>query len=294
MLCETLRQYQAYLQFEKGLSFNSISAYVSDLKDFPTPLSLTQNNIEEVLHKLLEKGLSRKSVARKLSSLRVFYQFALQENLISENPASSIEFAQKQKEVPKSISLGEVEKIFELYRLLILEAKDEREKRLLYTYALMTRTLYSSGMRISELITLKESSIDFKDGILRVLGKGSKTRLVPIDRETLSLFVDYKAKIRPLFYKGGSTFFVSSHGRGFSRQGFWKAFRRFAHLAGVPNSTPHTLRHSYATHLLEKGMNLRSLQMLLGHSDLATTQIYTKTSTQHLYETVKKHHPKAR
>lgn len=284
-----LEKFALYLKLDCGLSPRTVEAYTSDLSPFLKTHSVAKSTramIQDYLHKL-SQTLEARSLARKLSALRLFFKFAMAQNWRDTDPTAEIETPSGTRKLPKTLSLDDVE--------ALLSAPQAPAD------AIMLRFLYATGLRVSELTGLRIENIDLQTGIVRVTGKGEKTRIVPVDAHTTSLLTQYLAEIRPVLAKKSKratterAFFLSRQGRGYTRQGFWKLVKKYALAAGIAaNVSPHVLRHAFATHLLERGMNLRSLQMVLGHADISTTEIYSHVSTSHLHEALKKHHPRSR
>lgn len=289
-----LDKFGLYLKLDCGLSAKTIEAYVSDIKDFVienhTSLErLKPIDIQNFLGALAQNGISARSLARKLSALRMFFKFAVSEGLCESDPTLEVRSAPAGKSLPRTLAPEEVD--------ALLEAPLRHGGP---TEAIMIRLLYAAGLRVTELISLNPDQVDLAAGVVRVHGKGDKTRIVPIDASTASLIVQYIENARPSLWEKARdknkarTLFLSTHGQSFTRQGFWKLIKKYALLAGIDPASvsPHVLRHAFATHLLERGMNLRSLQMLLGHADISTTEIYSHLSTSHLHEMMQKHHPR--
>ncbi len=230
--------------------------------------------------------VSARSSARSLSSLRRFFRWMLREDLIETDPSASIKSPKLNKTLPGSLTEQEIE--------ALLAAPDTGNAYGLRDKA-MLELMYASGLRVSELINLELGQIDVRLGVLKVLGKGNKERLVPVGEQALDSLADYMKTGRHelLSQTNSSHLFLSKRGKGMSRQAFWQLIRRHATLAGIRTKvSPHTLRHAFATHLLNHGADLRTLQMLLGHADLSTTQIYTHVATARLQEIHQKHHPR--
>ena len=284
-----IRSFLDSLFIEKGLSKNTIKSYESDLKEFfawchnihkKLPSKLTSSSINIYLGHLFNKNIKSSSVNRKLSTLKAFYIFLYKQKLILKIPTEDIETPKIQKKLPSTLSENEVEKL--------LKAPKDRNITELRDKA-MLEMLYATGMRISELVNLKEVNVDKNRQVVKVLGKGSKERLIPFGDEALDSLQKYlhKRNSRNIYI------FLNNRDNKLSRVGFWqrvKIYLKRVHLKS--DITPHTLRHAFATHLLNRGADLRSVQLLLGHSDLSTTQIYTHIAKQRLSEMHKKHHPR--
>ena len=284
-----IRSFLDSLFIEKGLSKNTIKSYESDLKEFfawchkihkKLPSKLTSSSINIYLGYLFNKNIKSSSVNRKLSTLKAFYIFLYKQKLILKIPTEDIETPKIQKKLPSTLSENEVEKLLKAPKdKNIIELRDKA----------MLEMLYATGMRISELVNLKEVNVDKNRQVVKVLGKGSKERLIPFGDEALESLQKYlhKRNSRNIYI------FLNNRDNKLSRVGFWqrvKIYLKRVHLKS--DITPHTLRHAFATHLLNRGADLRSVQLLLGHSDLSTTQIYTHIAKQRLSEMHKKHHPR--
>ena len=282
---------------ESGLSPNTLSAYRNDLSRFSRWLSAKnkkslllntqRGQVQEFLGELNASGASARSAARMLSTLRRFYQYATREILITDNPTTHVDAPYIGRSLPKSLSENDIEKL--------LEAPDAITPLGLRDRA-MLETLYATGLRVSELVGLKMSSVNLNAGIVRALGKGGKQRLVPLGENAIDALELYFKNARPdlLQQKLCDAAFVTNRGKGLTRQAFWYAIKRYALIAEIKTElSPHTLRHAFATHLLNHGADLRTVQMLLGHSDLSTTQIYTHVANTRLQIFHAKHHPRA-
>ncbi len=234
-----------------------------------------------------DKELNAATIVRSIASIRQFFKYLIIEKLIAEDPASQIKTPKMKKSIPGIISLGDVE--------TLLVTPDESTPEGLRDSA-MLEVLYATGIRVSELIGLKLNDVNFDHGYVIVYGKGSKERLVPVGEAARQKMLAYLSDSRPLILKSrdAKTLFVTRRGKGMTRQGFWKLIKNYALKAGIPKKiSPHTLRHSFATHLLERGADLRTIQIMLGHSDISTTQIYTHVEGERLKEIHKKYHPRS-
>ena len=291
---ELLREFIDSLWLERGLSPHTRNAYLTDLRGFALWLagrgsSLRQAGREAILDHLgwrLQQGYQARSTARLLSALRTFYRYLLRERLIDEDPTLQVELPQLGKPLPKSLSEAEVE--------ALLAAPDVAEPLGLRDRA-MLEVLYACGLRVSELVALSLEQINLRQGVVRVLGKGSKERLVPLGEEALIWLQRYQAEARGLLLAGrpSSVLFPSQRGEQMTRQTFWHRIKLHARHAGILKPlSPHTLRHAFATHLLNHGADLRVVQLLLGHSDLSTTQIYTHVAKARLQALHAAHHPR--
>jgi len=287
--------YMDYLTIEKGLSANSITAYGTDLASYINYLS--DNGIEEIrdadttailgwLVYLTRQGLSAKSRARYLVSIRGFYKYLAAEKLITANPLKDIDIPKTGRHLPGVISVNEVEAL-----LNACEATTPKGQRNLA----MMEIMYGAGLRVSELVFLKVVDANLDAGLVRVMGKGAKERIVPIGskaKDAARLWLDQG---RPMALKQLSSdfLFIARAGQPMTRQAFWKIIKKYALVAGIVRPiSPHTLRHSFATHLIEGGADLRSVQTMLGHSDISTTQIYTHISREYLIKMHHEFHPR--
>lgn len=287
--------YMDYLTIEKGLSVNSIAAYGTDLASYINYLS--DNGIEEIrdadttailgwLVYLTRQGLSAKSRARYLVSIRGFYKYLAAEKLITANPLKDIDIPKTGRHLPGVISVNEVEAL-----LNACETTTPKGQRNLA----MMEIMYGAGLRVSELVFLKVIDVNLDAGLVRVMGKGAKERIVPIGskaKDAARLWLDQG---RPMALKQLSSdfLFIARAGQPMTRQAFWKIIKKYALVAGIVRPiSPHTLRHSFATHLIEGGADLRSVQTMLGHSDISTTQIYTHISREYLIKMHHQFHPR--
>ncbi len=286
---------QAFLdncRIEKGLSPNSLDAYGRDLarfartfKDcpgFPGP-----EEMAGYLDSLARQGLESRSIARHLTTLRNFISFLLREGKLKTDPASLLAAPRQWRRLPKLLNRADIERLLAAPDPASPEGQRDRA---------MLELLYASGLRVSELCELQLSDLNQEFGVVRVIGKGNKQRLVPVGRSALAAAGEYLRSGRPalLGRRASKHLFVTRRGGGMTRQGFWKLLRNYGMKAGIGcRLTPHVLRHSFATHLLEGGADLRSVQTMLGHSDISTTQIYTHVMRSRLREIVDRHHPRS-
>ena len=278
---------------EKGLSQNTLDAYRQDLSNFSNwlkPVNLENADRITLLDYLayrLKQGYSSRSTARSLSSLRAFYAYLLTKSLISDNPTAKIQSPKLGHSLPKILSEEDVEKL--------INAPNTKEPLGLRDRA-MLELLYACGLRISELINLEVLNLNIRQGVVKVLGKGSKERLVPMGEPALDWISDYLTYGREQLLtdtKKSSILFLSNRGTGMTRQTFWYRIKLYANKAGVDQSlSPHTLRHAFATHLINHGADLRTVQLLLGHTSLSTTQIYTEVARHRMKELHREHHPR--
>jgi integrase/recombinase XerD len=287
-----------HVRVEKGLSANTISAYKRDLnkfEEFARKRKLTlervgRDDLVDFLAGLYRQKLESRTVARQLVTLRNFFRFAQVQDLIAEDPSINLESPKIRRHLPGYLRLEEVEKL--------LEQPDSKTPTGLRDRA-MLEVLYSTGLRVSELIGLGVSDLDSKVGCVRCIGKGDKERIVPVGKKALSMVDKYLREGRPQLLRtakasSGPALFVNRRGVALSRVGVWKILSAYGRRAGLRVAlTPHMLRHSFATHLLERGADLRSVQLMLGHADISTTQIYTHVVEERLKQIYKAHHPRA-
>ena len=277
------------LYIEKGLSNNTVSSYKNDIKSFFlwldensfNPLNINASDVNNYVSKLYGDGLKSSSVNRKISAIKSFYIFLQKKKIIKKSPIADIVMPKQEKYLPVSMSEEEVERLLNSPDLNIqIERRDKA----------MIEVLYATGIRISELTNLKLTDLDINRSVLKVFGKGSKERLVPFGEkaaESLNLYLTDRKDLK------SKEIFLSNRGTKISRSAFWQRIKIYTKRENLKISiSPHTLRHAFATHLLNRGADLRSVQILLGHSDLSTTQIYTHIAKQRLGEILKKHHPR--
>lgn len=291
-----LDSYLDYLTIEKGLSDNTVSAYYRDLSGYfaflkkqpgiASAADISRSDLLAYLTGLRHQGLAPRSRARVLSTLRSFHRFLVREKHVSHDPSALIESPKILRALPKLLSGQEVEQL--------LSAPQGDGKIALRDRA-MLEVLYATGIRVSELIDLRSADLKLDIGCLTVFGKGSKQRLVPLGEVALEILQEYLQNGRPKLLKEGpiEVVFPNSRGRHMSRQGFWKILRNHALAAGINRPVhPHMLRHSFATHLLENGADLRAVQSMLGHADISTTQIYTHVLQERLKQIHQQYHPR--
>lgn len=283
-----------FLAVEKGASLHTLEAYGRDLGRYAKFLGLRRAELEQVkpddilsfLGELKKEGLSARSINRTLAAIRGFHKFLLRENAAKEDSAAHIELSRTWLHLPDTLSTGEIERL--------LESPETGNAAGLRDRAMM-ELMYATGLRVSELVTLTLNNINGQTGFLVAFGKGGKERIVPVGRVAMDLVQEYIDTARPSLVRQASPplLFLGRGGKGLTRQGFWKIVRKYANKAGLEKKIhPHTFRHSFATHLLEGGADLRSVQMMLGHADIATTQIYTHVTRDRLREVHKKFHPR--
>ena len=287
---QNLRSFFNFLIIEKGLSKNTVKAYETDIKGFikwinknnkQSLLNIKESSVNQYISYLFSLKLKSSSVNRKISSLKSFYLFLLKKKLIRHSPFSEVISPKQEKYLPASMSESEVEKL-----LNSPDASKDIEQR----DKAMIEMLYATGMRISELVNLKITDIDMNRSVIKVMGKGSKERLIPFGESASEALFNY-LKIRK--DSSSKEVFISNRGKKITRVAFWQRIKVYLLRENLKISiSPHTLRHAFATHLLNRGADLRSVQLLLGHSDLSTTQIYTHIAKQRLGDVLKKHHPR--
>ena len=281
------------LWLEKGLSKNTLTAYRNDIQTFSnwykgnSLLEVERVDLLDYLADRLKQGFSSRSTARSLSSLRAFYSHLTVRHNLKEDPTSRVESPKLGKSLPKTLSEEEVERL--------IQAPDVDDDIGLRDRA-MLELIYACGLRVSELISLDILNINLRQGVIRVIGKGEKERLVPMGEEALNWIERYINKSRPNFIKADNKItevFLSKRGKAMTRQTFWYRLKEYAQLASINKElSPHTLRHAFATHLINHGADLRTVQLLLGHSSLSTTQIYTEVARHRMKELHNEHHPR--
>jgi len=289
-----LSEFITYIKVEKGLAINTVEAYSRDLRKFcvylhqvdSTLQHTSQSVVEGFLLHLRDEQLNPRSISRILVTLRNFFQFLVFEERISSNPCLLVRPPAAWKPLPKTLSLSQVESILSMPDLT--KAYGVRDKA-------MIDVLYATGLRVSELVGLKSGDLELNLGYVSCVGKGGKARVVPIGRAAVLSVKQYLETARGLLLKGRNSeyVFVGGKGKPLTRQAFWTSIKKYGRRAGVPVVKPHLLRHSFATHLLERGADLRSVQMMLGHSDISTTQIYTHVLQERLRNIYQLHHPRS-
>ena len=284
-----------YLSVERGLSSNTITSYRGDLNSYLDFLAgfhidavskTTKNNIIDFMLFQKDKGIGANSIARRLAAIKSFYRFLVRERLLKNDPTSLIDSPKLWKKIPETLSVNEVE--------ALINQPELRRKQGIRDRAIL-ETLYASGMRVSEAVNLKLDNVNLDIGFLRCIGKGNKERVIPLGRKATSSIKRYLEVSRPnLLGKKESEFlFLSRFGKKISRQSFWKLIKKYALEAGIKKPMrPHILRHSFATHLLERGADLRSVQEMLGHANISTTQIYTHINKDRLKSIHRLYHPR--
>jgi integrase/recombinase XerD len=290
-----VREFLNSLRVEKGLSDNTIQAYRRDILKFAafvvergldTP-SVARSDVVDFLASLYQRRLDSRSVARHLVSIRNFFRFALIEGYVTEDPAATIESPRFRQSLPAFLSVEEVDRVLQQPDTTTVVGLRDRA---------LIEIMYSAGLRVSELCNLRVNDLQMDPGCLRCIGKGNKERLVPVGKQALAITRKYLRISRPKLLRGNSSpyLFLNQRGTKIDRITFWKLLGAYGRKAALRKSlTPHMLRHSFATHLLDRGADLRSVQMMLGHSDISTTQIYTHVIEERLKHVYKAHHPRA-
>jgi len=294
-MTDLVNQFIDYLSVEKGYSQNTIQSYRRDLAKFINYLNshrvkgveaVTKHEITKYLYFLKDKGLSPSSIARNLASIKTFFKFMMAERIIKEDQAGLLESPRLMQALPEVLDSNEVTKMLDLPN--VRDFMGRRDKAAL-------ELMYATGMRVSELAGLMIENLNLDVGFVKCSGKGGKERIIPVGRQAKAALTRYMQNTRPRLQKVAHDkhLFLSKFGRKISRQSFWKLLKKYSKAAGIKKSiTPHTLRHSFATHLLEKGADLRSVQEMLGHSDISTTQIYKHINKSRLKGIHKKYHPR--
>jgi integrase/recombinase XerD len=291
-LANPITAFLNFCRLEKGLAEHSLEAYSSDLERFSKFLKGTlglpgTEELRAYLDHLYKHGLGSRSVARHVTTLRGLFAFLLREGMIASDPSEHLRTPKMWQTIPKFLNLEQIEKLIALPDVSRPTGLRDRA---------MLEILYASGLRVSELCRLGMSDLNLEMGVLRTTGKGNKQRLVPVGKEAVQSVREYLSGGRAALLKGRASryLFLTARGSCMTRQAFWKLLTGYGKQAGMFHGiTPHALRHSFATHLLEGGADLRSVQAMLGHSDISTTQIYTHVVRSRLRQTVEKHHPRA-
>jgi len=291
-----LKDFIYHLSVEKGLADNTLDSYQRDLRKYLQFLQAQNINsfgqtsrrqITAYLSEQQSKGLAPSTITRSLASIRSFYQYLLKEQIITENPAVELESPKSEKKLPHVLSFQDIELLLEQPRTdCIIGMRDKA----------MLELIYATGIRVSELVSLNLNHANIKMGFLRCDGKGGKERMIPLGSVAIKSLQDYLKYSREKYVKNKEekALFLNQHGNRLTRQGFWKILKKYVLRAGINTEiTPHTLRHSFATHLLENGADLRSVQEMLGHADISTTQIYTQVTRKKIKEIYDQAHPRA-
>jgi integrase/recombinase XerD len=292
-----IHEFINYLSVERGLAMNTLESYGRDLRQYSQFLdqdedesdldSVSRASIINYLVHLQTQGKATATIARRLAALKAFYQFLVRENRIKADPTANLESPKLEKRLPRVLTVKEVERL--LGQPDPVQAAGVRDRAML-------ELLYATGIRVSELVSLNVNDVSLDMGYIKCSGKGSKERIVPLGTLAIQSCRDFLAAPRNRLIKGReeTALFVNHHGHRLTRQGFWKIVKKYADDAKIDKDiTPHTLRHSFATHLLENGADLRSVQEMLGHADISTTQIYTHVTKGHLKEVYARTHPRA-
>jgi len=294
---EDIKSFIHYLSVEKGLSDNTLSSYSTDLLQYLKYLQkrgiknwedTNKSHVIGFLMEIKKHDFQIRTVCRKLAAIKAFYKFLLSESVLDFNPAENLESPKLNKYLPNVLTISEVEKLLNQPKLNTLLGKRDKA---------MLELLYATGIRVSELVSLNLEDVNFEAGFVRCVGKGSKERIIPVSEVALK-YLDYYLRLARLELvknnKNERAIFVNRRGKRLSRQGFWKLLKKYIEQCSIDKQvTPHTLRHSFATHLLEHGANLRAVQEMLGHADISTTQIYTHLTKSKLKKEYLKFHPRA-
>lgn len=297
MFSYMLNDFYHYLQIERGLAQNTLLSYKRDLKKYLAYLEkvlliqdlkkIERSDIVAYLHHLKDEGMSASTIARSISSIKGFHQFLIREQICINDPSIHVNTPKKERRLPRVLSMEKIE------RLLNVPGNDPLSIR----NKAMIELLYATGLRVTELISLEMKDVHLMMGFVRCFGKGDKERIVPIGdiaKEALERYLTESRNILTRRRRTETKLFVNHHGRSLSRQGFWKILKENARDAGIKKAiTPHMLRHSFATHLLENGADLRAVQEMLGHADISTTQIYTHVTQVRLKDMYDQFHPRA-
>lgn len=292
---QLIHDFITYLSVERGLATNTLESYGRDLRQYSEYLEADSGTLDAVsrstvvaylLH-LQGQGKATATIARRLAALKAFYQFLLRERRINQDPTANLESPKLEKRLPKVLTVREVERL--------LAQPDPAQPAGMRDRA-MLELLYATGIRVSELVSLSVVDVNLEMGYIRCSGKGAKERIVPLGSLAIQSCAEYleRARMRLVKHDEEKALFVNHHGHRLTRQGFWKIVKKYADDAKIEKEiTPHTLRHSFATHLLENGADLRSVQEMLGHADISTTQIYTHVTKGRLKEVYARTHPRA-
>lgn len=293
---DVVDEYLRFIQIEKGLSENTIAAYRRDLNHYLNYLAVQKiSNLDFIDRQIVQQwfgvlhdeGRSTKSIARFTSTIRSFHQFALREKYAAKDPTVLIETPKYERKLPDVLSIDEID---------LLLTTPETSKNNGYRDRTMLELLYATGIRVSELINIEVEDVNLLMGFVKVFGKGNKERIIPLGETVIELLKTYIENVRPQLLKKQvtHTLFLNMQGKPLTRQGIWKIIKQTGAKAGIQKRlTPHTLRHSFATHLLENGADLRAVQEMLGHSDISTTQLYTHVSKTQIRKMYQQYHPRA-
>lgn len=296
MLNHAYNDFFHYLQIERGLSDNTLKSYKRDLNRYTKDMSIgkhstwneiTRADIVGFLYKLRDEGKSSATIARTISAIRQFHHFLLREEIVNHDATLHIETPKKERKLPDVLSIEEVDKLLDIKGNTPLDIRNKA----------MLEFIYATGLRVSELVSLKTDDLHLTMGFVRCFGKGAKERIVPLGdmaQQSIENYIKYARFNLLKKNRDENILFLNQHGRPMTRQGFWKILKKLAKDANITKDiTPHTLRHSFATHLLENGADLRAVQEMLGHSDISTTQIYTHVTKTRLKDMYKSFHPRA-
>ena len=290
-----LERFAEYLTLEHGSAARTDESYTRDLRRLAewasehgasTPGALTPAHLREFVYYLKDLGLAPASIRRSVSAIRTWYKFLLAEGVVRADPSERLETPKKWRTLPEVLTAAEVDTLLGAIPV---------EEPLAFRDRAMLELAYGAGLRVGEWITLKTNDLMLEDGLVRVFGKGSKERIVPVGRRATGAVAIYLRELRPRLErgKGGGILFLNARGTPLTRMGAWKILRKYVERAGITKTvTPHTLRHSFATHLLEGGADLRSVQEMLGHADIGTTQIYTHVDREYLRSVHRQFHPR--
>ena len=290
-----LQRFADYIALEQGLSPRTLEAYGKDLDRFAeyadvkgvaAPLDITARTLREYVYHLKDLGLSPASIRRNVSALRTYFRFLTGDGVVVRDPSERLETPKRWRELPDVLTVDEVQ------RLIAAPTLDDN---MVFRDRAVLELAYGAGLRVSEWITLGVRDLMLEEGLIRVFGKGSKERLVPIGRSAIGAVAIYLRELRPKLEKGEGKgiLFLNARGRPLTRMGAWKILRGYVERAGITKHvSPHTLRHSFATHLLEGGADLRAVQEMLGHVDISTTQIYTHVDREYLRQVHRSYHPR--
>lgn len=294
---ELIDDYERYLLIDQGKSQNTIQSYMRDLKKFVTFINeqelveinnINKDTIQLYIISLNKAGYAASTTNRMISTLKNFFHYLIREQKMDHNPMNLIQGAKNRKHLPKTLSSKKIDRL--------LEAPDTETNNGIRDRAIL-EVMYASGLRVSELTHLKMNELHLELGFIQTVGKGDKERIIPIGEEALFWIKKYLEEVYPIYAKkstDSTILFLTQRGKQFTRQGIWKNLKKYVNLAGIDHEvSPHILRHSFATHLLENGADLRMVQELLGHSDISTTQIYTHVSKQRLQEIYRNSFPRA-
>jgi len=292
---ELIDTFLNYLSVERGLSNNTLIAYREDLNTYLDFIKkgnidalskISKNNITDFMFNQKGKGIAVNSIARRLAAIRMFHRFLSRERILKDDPSTLIDSPRLWKKIPETLTLNEVEAL--IAQPDIRSSQGARDKAIL-------ETLYATGMRVSEAVNLRKDNVNLAIGFLRCIGKGNKERVIPLGKKAIASINKYLERSRPKLLKDKESefLFISRFGKKISRQSLWKMLKKYARSARIKKPIkPHILRHSFATHLLERGADLRSVQEMLGHSNISTTQIYTHIDRNRLKNIHKQFHPR--